>query len=473
MRSGLSSFSFLGLAIAATLMLLFGRETLPGAIAAGVGVGLMVLFIALEFRAAKPVQMWTSAGLLAVGLLLIVVASSGSLEGLGLIYKGLVQNLQYLLLFASIVWLQVQATQSPSLLELRERAMSMPGGSRSVSIMGVAFALGSSFNIAALGLMVPLFGPDTPLPLRQRLMQAVSKGFMIATAWSPVFVGTAVILASLEGVSWVDVGLGGLVLALLLLAAQWGFDGIYRRMDPAAAAARKILLEREHIELRLGLVAVLLRSVAIVLSLFAALAFAVSVFGLSIPVALAFSAPVFGLIWAFLIRREVGPAGADGPVASVGKVLRHYPTLRGETLLFAAANIFGVGIQAMLAQMLGQEGQSLAAVLGWSEPVLLVAAILGFFLICVLGLHPLVSVILLTTLFSAQDLGLAPWSFAVMMMALWGTSTNASPVSATSIVLSRMAEISNFTVAWRVNLPFSLVNLVVILAVFLGLQAWG
>ncbi|MGB1148256.1 MAG: hypothetical protein ACPG4M_10225, partial [Alphaproteobacteria bacterium] len=259
MRSGLSSFSFLGLAIAATLMLLFGRETLPGAIAAGVGVGLMVLFIALEFRAAKPVQMWTSAGLLAVGLLLIVVASSGSLEGLGLIYKGLVQNLQYLLLFASIVWLQVQATQSPSLLELRERAMSMPGGSRSVSIMGVAFALGSSFNIAALGLMVPLFGPDTPLPLRQRLMQAVSKGFMIATAWSPVFVGTAVILASLEGVSWVDVGLGGLVLALLLLAAQWGFDGIYRRMDPAAAAARKILLEREHIELRLGLVAVLLR----------------------------------------------------------------------------------------------------------------------------------------------------------------------------------------------------------------------
>ena len=141
MRSGLSSFSFLGLAIAATLMLLFGRETLPGAIAAGVGVGLMVLFIALEFRAAKPVQMWTSAGLLAVGLLLIVVASSGSLEGLGLIYKGLVQNLQYLLLFASIVWLQVQATQSPSLLELRERPIgTLSGGQRKRAFLARAIA---------------------------------------------------------------------------------------------------------------------------------------------------------------------------------------------------------------------------------------------------------------------------------------------------------------------------------------------
>lgn len=482
MRQWVSSFSFLGLALAATLMLLFGQQSVAGTAAAGVGVGLMLLYIALECRAAKPVQLWTSAGLLVVGLLLIVVAAKGSLESLRLVYQGLVQNLQYLLLFASIVWLQVQATQSPSLLELRERAMRMPGGSRSVSIMGVAFSLGSSFNIAALGLMLPLFGPETPLPLRQRLMQAVSKGFMIATAWSPVFVGTAVILASVEGVRWTDVGLGGLALALALLAAQWGFDGLYRRLDPRSAQARKILLEREPGPLKLGLRAVLTRSAAIVFSLFAALALLVAVVGLSIPVALAFAAPVFGLVWAFLIYREVEDRRVDGPRRSVLKVLEHYPTLRGETLLFTAANIFGVGIQAILAQVMAGDGQShsdsqshsqsLAALLDWPEPVLLVSAILGFFLICVLGMHPLVSVILLTTLFQAADLGLEPWAFAVMMMALWGTSTNASPVSATSIVLSRMAEMSNFTVAWRVNLPFSLVNLAVILVVFLALQAW-
>ena len=135
MRQWVSSFSFLGLALAATLMLLFGQQSVAGTAAAGVGVGLMLLYIALEFRAAKPVQLWTSAGLLVVGLLLIVVAAKGSLESLRLIYQGLVQNLQYLLLFASIVWLQVQATQSPSLLELRERAMRMPGGSRLTSFL--------------------------------------------------------------------------------------------------------------------------------------------------------------------------------------------------------------------------------------------------------------------------------------------------------------------------------------------------
>ena len=124
----------------------------------------------------------------------------------------------------------------------------------------------------------------------------------------------------------------------------------------------------------------------------------------------------------------------------------------------------------MLGLRLGETGQSLAVLLSWSEPVLLLACILGFFTICVLGMHPLVSVILLTTLFVPSDLGLEAWQFAVMMMALWGTGTNASPVSASSILMSRMTEISNFRIAWRLNLPFSLVNIVVICVVFLGLQ---
>ena len=125
----------------------------------------------------------------------------------------------------------------------------------------------------------------------------------------------------------------------------------------------------------------------------------------------------------------------------------------------------------MLAQRLREAGQSLSTILGWSEPALLLACILGFFIICVLGMHPLVSVILLTTLFVAADLGLEPWQFAVMMMALWGTGTNASPVSASSILMGRMTELSNWRVAWRLNLPFSLVNVVVICAAFLLLQA--
>ena len=57
-----------------------------------------------------------------------------------------------------------------------------------------------------------------------------------------------------------------------------------------------------------------------------------------------------------------------------------------------------------------------------------------------------------------------------MMMALWGTSTNASPVSASTILMSRMTELSNFRIAWRLNLPFSVLNVLVISAVFLVLQ---
>ena len=114
-----------------------------------------------------------------------------------------------------------------------------------------------------------------------------------------------------------------------------------------------------------------------------------------------FVVAVLGLSWAWTIRREAG-AKAHGPVRSVGEVFAHYPTLRGEALLFAAANVFAIGIQGVLAQRLGEAGQSLSTILGWSEPALLLACILGFFIICVLGMHPLVSVILLTTLPSSD-----------------------------------------------------------------------
>ena len=470
MRSRLSGLSFFGVGVAAVLALLAADDTALDATASAVGVLLMLGFIALEIPRVKALQVWTSAVLFALGVGAIVSVAGLGAASAELLYQGLVRNLQYLLLFASIVWLQVQATQSPSLLELRERAMRMPTGSRSVSIMSVAYVLGSAFNIAAFGLMAPLVVPETPQPLRERLLQAVSKGFMLATAWSPLFVGTAVILASVEGVRWTDVGLGGFVLASLMLLAQWLFDGLYRRLDPSAAKARALLLAREPMALRLGLGLTLVRAGLIIVSLFSALVLAVAVLKLRIPVALALAAPLFGLAWAGLIRREVGPS-AHGPVASVGKVFAHYPTLRGEAVLFAAANVFAIGIQAVLMQRLGGAGQGLADILGWSQPVLRLACILGFFTICVLGMHPLVSVILLTTLFVASDLGLEAWQFAVMMMALWGTGTNASPVSASSILMGRMTNLSNFRVAWRLNLPFSLVNIVVICAAFLALQA--
>jgi hypothetical protein len=36
--------------------------------------------------------------------------------------------------------------------------------------------------------------------------------------------------------------------------------------------------------------------------------------------------------------------------------------------------------------------------------------------------------------------------------------------------MSRMTELSNFRIAWRLNLPFSVLNVLVISAVFLVLQ---
>ncbi|MAV47479.1 MAG: hypothetical protein CMM70_06400, partial [Rhodospirillaceae bacterium] len=122
--------SFFGVGVAAVLALLAADDTALDATASAVGVLLMLGFIALEIPRVKALQVWTSAVLFALGVGAIVSAAGLGAASAELLYQGLVRNLQYLLLFASIVWLQVQATQSPSLLELRERAMRMPSGSR-------------------------------------------------------------------------------------------------------------------------------------------------------------------------------------------------------------------------------------------------------------------------------------------------------------------------------------------------------
>ena len=189
---------------------------------------------------------------------------------------------------------------------------------------------------------------------------------------------------------------------------------------------------------------------------------------LSIPVSLAIVAPLFALGWAAVIRARDPDANAGRTL--IRTVYRKMPDLRGETLLFTGANILGVGVaSAMTPDAVAGAVGAVAGTAWLAVPLLMLGMVAG----SMLGLHPVVFVVLVTSVLPPEALGLAPQIMALAMMSMWGQSTNSSPFSATSLFLARVTGDSNWRIAWGWNAPFALTATVLLAAVLVLIEGLG
>jgi hypothetical protein len=438
-----------------------------------VAIACMAAFILIEFRRAARLQQAVSLALAGIGVL------AGGLEGeaLDTLLGGLRRTLPFLLLFGSVTWLQGPASRSPSLLTVREIAIRQPSGRRFAVIASAAHFLGVAFNLAGLSLLTPMVGGDTPKPLRERLGRAMVQGFAAGTAWSPFYVGTAVILSAVPGVRWLEVAPLGIALSLLTIGCSWAFDRIFLR----AAALREMNEEPKERGPAPPFTGRHAFSIALLLgTLFGITILLVEGLRLSIPVSLAIVAPPFALAWAIALAGKRLPAAAsDGAAlhttdrsgfALLGQVFAKIPDLRGETMLFAGANVLGVGIASALdPDVVAQWVTNVTP-----NPVLTIPALMAAMMITsIIGLHPVVFVVLVTSILPPEALGVAPPVAAMAMMCLWGQGTNASPFSATVLFISRITGDSNWRIAWRWNAPFSLSVTVLLAAILILVQLSG
>jgi len=464
----ISAALYLTLCVLTIIDALFKVET-----AVWIAIGCMAVFIVLEFPRTARLQQGVSVALAGIGVL------TGALEGQALetVLDGLRRTLPFLLLFASVTWLQGPASKSPSLLTVREIAIRQPSGRRYAVIALAAHFLGVAFNLAGLSLLTPMVGRDTPKPLRERLGRAMVQGFAAGTAWSPFYVGTAVILSAVPGVRWLEVAPLGIGLSLFIIGCSWTFDRLFLR----AAAQREMNEEpkrrgpappftRRHA----GNIALLLGT------LFGVTILLVEGLRLSIPVSLAIVAPPFALAWALahagmrLPAAEPGApqvnAGDRNGFALLGQVFARIPDLRGETMLFAGANVLGVGI----ASALDPETVAQWVTNVTPNPIVTIPALMAaMMLTSIIGLHPVVFVVLVTSILPPEALGVAPPIAAMAMMCLWGQGTNASPFSATCLFISRITGDSNWRIAWRWNAPFSLTVTGFLAAILILVQLSG
>ncbi|MBT3306719.1 MAG: hypothetical protein HN377_09575, partial [Alphaproteobacteria bacterium] len=351
----------------------------------------------------------------------------------------------FLLLFFAVSWLQYPVGQSPSLRASRATIISQPPGRRFLYMSFGVHILGSVLNLAGLSLLATMVERQKDPHLRRRLTMALINGFGTASSWSPFFIGMIVILVSIPSLEWVDIGPLGVSLALVMIFTGWVFDRlVLRRSVPAETPQQPVALARADFW----------RAAAILSSLIVLALAIVEVAGTSIPVTLGLMGPPFAIVWYMMI----GAKGARFPFRAQSltvDVLSRLPTLRNEALVFVAANIFGVGVASAIPT--ADLGAVVNAALPWADAK--IAVLIAFFLgTSLIGLHPVITVIFLSSVLPPDILGLQDWVVGLTYVGVWGISTMVSPFSGTTLYMARVTNVPAHIIGWRWMLPLVAIN---------------
>lgn len=421
--------------------------SLPGLAAVqAAAVGLTALFIGLEFRRVPRNHQIAGLVLSVAGL-----GAAWAAGRLGSVFiDGVTRAQIFMLLFAAVSWLKIPARHSPSLQAVGRAVARQPPGRRFTILSLTAHGLGAVLNFAALPLLTTMVESQTGAAGKRRMTQALMQGFCSASCWSPFYVSMAVILTVLDGVRWPQVAPAGLLIGLTIVGIGWVMDRLGNRAGAAISAGAAPLgaspggaggglsgRTAGHLASHLGL-------------LFIAVVGLLEATGLSIPVCLGLVAPPFAFFWLRTIwPAETGVAGRLGRAFMAGLA-----GLRVEAVLFVSANLFGLGIAAVIPPEL--VARLLAFIAPGPDAVVFVL-IIALTACAAIGLHPVLLVVLAAEVLPPAVIGLPAPLLALVLLAVWALNTVANPFSATALYMSRVTGVSGWTIAWRWNGPFAAV----------------
>jgi len=435
-RIGISAWIYL---VIAGLALIDAFIHLPQLIP--VTAGLIVLFIALQFQHVPLPQKIAGAVLTIIGL----IGATASENWAGVVIDGIARSRIFLLLFFAVSWLQLPVNQSPSMQAARRTIVSQPPGRRYLYMSFGVHILGSVLNLAGLGLLSTMIERQKNPHLRRRMAMALINGFGSASSWSPFFIGMIVVLVALPTLSWRDIGPLGSILALTIVTTGWIYDRLVLRASmPSEPVSSPVAISTSHFW----------RTVGILGSLVVLAITIVEGTGTSIPVTLGLMGPPFAMVW----YMSIGAKGTRFPYRAkilACEVMNKLPTFRNEVLVFVAANILGVGISSAIPS------QDIAGVvnaaLPWTDAKI-IALILFFLLTSMIGLHPIITVIVLSSILPPEALGMEDWVMGLCFVGVWGLSTMVSPFSGTTLYMSRVTEVPAHIIGWRWMLPQALLS---------------
>jgi hypothetical protein len=183
-------------------------------------VGLVISYIILQFKDIPIQQKFAGIAVLTIGL--VAANESGNLRET--LINGVERSPIFLLLFFAVAWLQIPVVQSRSLATVRDAILNQPPGRRFLSLPFDIHVLGALLNVAAVGLLSPLLKDRKDAGLHRRLCVATMHGFTSASAWSPFFNGMVVVLVAIPSVTWPQIAIKGMGMAVVTILSGWLFD---------------------------------------------------------------------------------------------------------------------------------------------------------------------------------------------------------------------------------------------------------
>ena len=406
-----------------------------------ISTALVFLFVVLEFRLVPRAQQIAGSILIFLSLIAAVISD----EIYMVIVDGIGRSRIFLLLFFAISWLQFPVKHSPTLNQMRDIIISQPPARQFVYMAFGAHILGTVLNIAGLSLLTSIVEKQKTIALKRSLSVILMQGFTSASCWSPFYIGMIVVLVALPSLNWADVAPAGGLIAVCIMFSGWIVD----QFTQGHVRQSRVKIEKQPLSSsHLGKVFLIL------LSLVGIAMAAVELLETNIPVALALIGPSYALIW-YGSQRHPREQLIDRYKHLIGQVIPTLPTLRNESLLFVAAHMFGVGLASVLPS------EDLSSALHHHVPsgdIKLLLLIILFVVCSAAGLHPIIVVISVSTIFPPAALGLSDWIVALTFLGCWGISTMVSPFSGTTLFMSRVTGVPGHVIGWSWTPPTVLIG---------------
>ncbi|MGM0984225.1 MAG: hypothetical protein ACQEXG_12505 [Pseudomonadota bacterium] len=329
-------------------------------------------------------------------------------------------------------------------------AMLLQPPSRRYPILSLGSALfGIILNIGVLNLFAAMIEKSNTMAAAQgrlwvqqarqrRMMLALLRGFSLAPLVSPMGIGMAVVLSSMEGLRWIELAPYALGAALVLFLIGWGVDRVTGpRMQPSGQHAVPSLRPLARFSLLL-------------LSLVALIFFLAWGLDLHLPTAVLLGAPLGAFLWLSWQCRRHGMAGV--PAAAVA-LHRGLPKLispaSNEIVVLGAAGYLGHLCVGLV------DGAALAGSVGFLSSLGAGTAVVAMLLVALLaqvGINPIVSVTLLAGLLPTLGVeGLMPPVLAVSLLVGWTLALMSSPMTVSMLILSRFTGVSSLRIGYRWN----------------------
>lgn len=409
-------FLFWGLALSAGLFIVAERRTIPRSI----------------------VTICTVLGAVAIVVWPFGGASMQSLE------RGVYIGAMISSVMASVSLLARAALRSPALKKLTSYLLVQSYRRRYILLAISGQILPCMLGFAGVHMLfsVAAHSQDKNEGDRIALFTAIGRSFSAATLWSPTFGNMVILLALYPQLSWSTVLPVGIGLAIATILLSMVID--YRRLQPRPQAAGEAAADvpADVRRTAAGVLVALLAFFSVAMGLAAALHLPVSA-------AISMLAPAVALGLHYVLggrQRALGSAWR-GLMEDVAMLRVFAP----EFMLFLVAGCGGT----VIADSIPREWIAAAASLVSGHPMLsILSLMLSIIALSCVGIHPVLSVVLLSSTFTPEALQLPLLPHFSALLAGWSIASTMAPFSMLSMTASRYAAISVYDISLRRNWLF-------------------